>query len=197
MSMPSSTIGEAEPRDAGLLAAPREAVHNSPAHADPGLRSAVATCGKTGRGPFRHRCPPPRRAHRRTGHRPQLTAVLALVDKASRNPDAISRADIDAVRAVGVPDEAIADALRVNPKQLGSYGKPVMVSHLEVWGDAACQADTFKQYADVIFTDSSLGAMINRDHLFAFDFRYDDCISDPASYAYVKLVLARHAAPGW
>jgi hypothetical protein len=179
MSMPSSTIGEAEPRDAGLLAAPREAVHNSPAHADPGLRSAVATCGKTGRGPFRHRCPPP------------------LVDKASRNPDAISRADIDAVRAVGVPDEAIADALRVNPKQLGSYGKPVMVSHLEVWGDAACQADTFKQYADAIFTDSSLGAMINRDHLFAFDFMYDDCISDPASYAYVKLVLARHAAPGW
>ncbi len=48
------------------------------------------------------------------GLRPELTAVLPLLDKASREPDEISRADIDVVRAAGVPDEAIADALNVN-----------------------------------------------------------------------------------
>jgi uncharacterized peroxidase-related enzyme len=49
-----------------------------------------------------------------SGLRPELAAVLPLVDKASRKPDDISRADIDAVRAAGVPDAAIADALHVN-----------------------------------------------------------------------------------
>jgi uncharacterized peroxidase-related enzyme len=49
-----------------------------------------------------------------SGGRPQLAAVLPLVEKATRKPDEISRADIDAVRAAGVPDEAIADALHVN-----------------------------------------------------------------------------------
>ena len=46
--------------------------------------------------------------------RPELTAVLALIEKATRRPDEISRADIDASRAAGVPDDAIADALNVN-----------------------------------------------------------------------------------
>ncbi len=49
-----------------------------------------------------------------TGGRPELAAVLPLVEKASRHPEEITRADIDAVRAAGVPDDAIADALNVN-----------------------------------------------------------------------------------
>jgi uncharacterized peroxidase-related enzyme len=46
--------------------------------------------------------------------RPELAAVLPLIEKATRAPDQIGPADVDAVRAAGVPDEAIADALHVN-----------------------------------------------------------------------------------
>lgn len=46
--------------------------------------------------------------------RPQVAAVLPLLDKATRDPESIGRADVDAIRAAGVPDEAIADALYVN-----------------------------------------------------------------------------------
>jgi uncharacterized peroxidase-related enzyme len=46
--------------------------------------------------------------------RPELAAVLPLVEKATRNPQEIGRADIDAVRSAGVPDDAIVDALHVN-----------------------------------------------------------------------------------
>jgi uncharacterized peroxidase-related enzyme len=45
--------------------------------------------------------------------RPELSAVLPLVEKVTRSPDEIGRADIDAVRAAGVPDDAIVDALAV------------------------------------------------------------------------------------
>jgi alkylhydroperoxidase family enzyme len=40
--------------------------------------------------------------------------VLPLLEKATRDPAGIRRSDVDAVRAAGVPDEAIADALYVN-----------------------------------------------------------------------------------
>ncbi|WP_328993309.1 carboxymuconolactone decarboxylase family protein [Kribbella sp. NBC_01245] len=46
--------------------------------------------------------------------RPQVAAVLPLLEKVTRNPEGIGRADVDEVRAAGVPDEAIADALYVN-----------------------------------------------------------------------------------
>jgi uncharacterized peroxidase-related enzyme len=46
--------------------------------------------------------------------RPQLAAVLPLLEKATRQPEDLTRSDIDAVRASDVPDEAIADALYVN-----------------------------------------------------------------------------------
>jgi uncharacterized peroxidase-related enzyme len=46
--------------------------------------------------------------------RPQLAAVLPLLEKVTRTPDRVGRSDIDAVRAAGVPDEAIVDALHVN-----------------------------------------------------------------------------------
>ena len=46
--------------------------------------------------------------------RPQLQAVLPLLEQASRSPAQVTAAGIDAVRSAGVPDEAIVDALHVN-----------------------------------------------------------------------------------
>jgi uncharacterized peroxidase-related enzyme len=46
--------------------------------------------------------------------RPEVAAVLPLLEKATRHPEEVGRSDVDAVRASGVPDEAIADALYVN-----------------------------------------------------------------------------------
>jgi uncharacterized peroxidase-related enzyme len=46
--------------------------------------------------------------------RPELAAVLTLLEKVSRTPDDVSPQDIDAVRAAGAPDDAIVDALHVN-----------------------------------------------------------------------------------
>ncbi len=46
--------------------------------------------------------------------RPQVAAVLPLLEKTTRDPDSVIRSDVDAVRASGVPDDAIADVLYVN-----------------------------------------------------------------------------------
>jgi alkylhydroperoxidase family enzyme len=46
--------------------------------------------------------------------RPQVAAVLPLLEKVSRTPEKVDRSDVDAVRAAGVPDDAIVDALYVN-----------------------------------------------------------------------------------
>jgi uncharacterized peroxidase-related enzyme len=46
--------------------------------------------------------------------RPELLAVLPLLERVSQSPAQITAADIGAVRAAGVPDEAIVDALHVN-----------------------------------------------------------------------------------
>lgn len=49
-----------------------------------------------------------------TSARPELAAVLQLLEKVTTTPDGVTSADIDAVRGQGVPDEAIVDALHVN-----------------------------------------------------------------------------------
>lgn len=46
--------------------------------------------------------------------RPQLAAVLPLLKKVSQAPADVTAGDVDAVRAAGVPDDAIVDALHVN-----------------------------------------------------------------------------------
>ncbi|MEV4319057.1 hypothetical protein [Actinocrispum sp. NPDC049592] len=49
-----------------------------------------------------------------TTPRPQLTATCDLLAKITHTPDEVTKADIDVVRATGVPDDAIVDALHVN-----------------------------------------------------------------------------------
>ena len=46
--------------------------------------------------------------------RAELLAVLPLLERVTHSPAQITAADIGAVRAAGVPDEAIVDALHVN-----------------------------------------------------------------------------------
>lgn len=45
--------------------------------------------------------------------RPELAAVLPFLEKVTNAPDSIAPADVTAVRAAGVPDDAIVDALHV------------------------------------------------------------------------------------
>jgi uncharacterized peroxidase-related enzyme len=45
--------------------------------------------------------------------RPELAAVLPLLEKLTTAPDAVTPADVVTVRAAGVPDDAIVDALHV------------------------------------------------------------------------------------
>ncbi len=49
-----------------------------------------------------------------TTPRRQLTVTCDLLAKITHTPDEVTKADIDAVRATGVPDDAIIDALHVN-----------------------------------------------------------------------------------
>jgi uncharacterized peroxidase-related enzyme len=45
--------------------------------------------------------------------RPELAAVIPLLEKLTKDPGSCGPADVEAVRAAGVPDEAIIDALHV------------------------------------------------------------------------------------
>lgn len=51
--------------------------------------------------------------YRTAGFTPQIVSTLELLEKITLSPYSVVKSDIDAVRAVGVSDEAISDALHV------------------------------------------------------------------------------------
>jgi uncharacterized peroxidase-related enzyme len=46
--------------------------------------------------------------------RPTLAALLVFLEKLTVSPDSVTASDVESVRAAGVPDEAIVDAIHVN-----------------------------------------------------------------------------------
>jgi alkylhydroperoxidase family enzyme len=46
--------------------------------------------------------------------RPELTAVLEFLEKVAHSPESVTESDLAKVRELGVPDEAIVEALHVN-----------------------------------------------------------------------------------
>lgn len=81
-------------------------------------------------------------------------------------------------------------------EQLGSYGKPVFVSHFKFWGEAECQRDAFKRFMDEVLTDTSL-AGFHRQGLRAWGFMDDAYIrGDSATnriFGDTKALITRYA----
>jgi hypothetical protein len=67
--------------------------------------------------------------------------------------------------------------IRSSVRQLGSFGKPVMISHFKLWGGTSCQLSAFDQFAEEMFTTASLGSL-TRDGMFAWNFMADHYIND-------------------
>jgi hypothetical protein len=88
----------------------------------------------------------------------------------------------------------IIDKVRSSVRQLGSYGKPVMISHFKLWGSPSCQVTAFKKLSREVFTGPSL-AQLAADGLFAWDFMSDHYINDAGSvYADFRGRIAPYVA---
>jgi hypothetical protein len=84
--------------------------------------------------------------------------------------------------------------IRSSVRQLGSYGKPVMISHFKLWGDAACQASAFEKFSREMFSPASLAAL-TADKLFAWGFMSDHFINDAGgAYADFRSRIGPHIA---
>jgi hypothetical protein len=116
--------------------------------------------------------------------------------------DEIAVSDFTAVQQMQACDNranghSVAVAkVRSSVRQLGSFGKPVMISHFKLWGGASCQLSTFEQFAKEMFTTASLGSLV-RDGLFAWDFMADHYINDasPVYYAVRARIKPYRASP--
>lgn len=88
--------------------------------------------------------------------------------------------------------------VRRSVKQLGSYGKPVMVSHFKLWSNqedpAELPSESFYSFINEVFTRESLQSLAD-DGLFAWDFMDDNYINDPGkAYNKIKEIIKRHEA---
>jgi hypothetical protein len=113
--------------------------------------------------------------------------------------DAIRASDFTAVQAMQACDNErngqniIVPQLRSSVKQLGTYGKPVMISHFKLWGDPSCQTAAFAKFMRAVFNDRSMSAL-TADGLFAWNFMDDAYINKPgATHETAKRLLAAYA----
>ena len=113
--------------------------------------------------------------------------------------DAIRASDFTAVQAMQACDNErdgqniIIPQIRSSVKQLGTYGKPVMISHFKLWGDPRCQTAAFGKFARTVFTDRAMSALV-ADNLFAWNFMDDHYINDPGpTHEIAKRLLATYA----
>jgi hypothetical protein len=113
--------------------------------------------------------------------------------------DAIRASDFTAVQAMQACDSErngqsiLVPQIRSSVKQLGRYGKPVMISHFKLWGDPGCQTAAFGKFMRAVFTDKSISALA-ADNLFAWNFMDDHYINNPGpTHEIAKRLIAAYA----
>jgi hypothetical protein len=112
---------------------------------------------------------------------------------------AIRASDFAAVQAMQACDSErdgqniIIPQIRSSVRQLGTYGKPVMISHFKLWGDPSCQTAAFDKFMRGIFTERSISALA-ADNLFAWNFMDDHYINKPGpTHETAKRLIAAYA----
>jgi hypothetical protein len=84
----------------------------------------------------------------------------------------------------------IEDAVR----QLGGYGKPVMISHFKLWGEPAGVSSAFARVAATLLRRPELNKLW-AEGLFAWDFMGDDYVNDPGpGLLSAESAIVRYAA---
>jgi hypothetical protein len=113
--------------------------------------------------------------------------------------DALKASDFTAVQAMQACDNEknrqniIVPQIRSSVKQLGTYGKPVMISHFKLWGAPGCQTAAFRRFMREVFADQSMSALA-ADNLFAWNFMDDHYINDPGpTHETAKRLIAAYA----
>ena len=108
-----------------------------------------------------------------------FTAFQAMQDETSRTPSGEN---------IVVPE--IEDAVR----QLGRFGKPVMVSHFELWGDPKAASKVLARVAATVLSGHELKTLSSQG-LFAFDFMGAQYVNgDGPGFIAAESVLTRYAA---
>jgi hypothetical protein len=113
--------------------------------------------------------------------------------------DAIRASDFTAVQAMQACDNErngqniVVPQIRSSVKQLGTYGKPVMISHFKLWGDPSCQTAAFDKFMRAVFSERSISALA-ADRLFAWNFMDDAYINRPGpTHETAKRLIAAYA----
>lgn len=119
---------------------------------------------------------------------------------------AISVSDFTAVQAMQscLNEAKLEPQIKASVQQLGSYGKPVMISHFKLWNDgaatntpaqkAACATSAFSKFQQGMFNDTTI-AQLKSWGLFAWDFMDDNYINDPGpTFDSAKTFINAHTA---
>lgn len=88
--------------------------------------------------------------------------------------------------------------IRNSIEQLGSYGKPVMLSHFRIWkreGEGGLSTnEAFQYFINEMHTEESMRALVE-DGLFSWNFFWDDYINEEGNaYHMIRKVVRTYAA---